>query len=288
MLYLVLATLLIAFVGCDNTAPPEMDDASIHKVEAQPKLTVALFGDNVRVAVAKELMSDESLHIVAPSKDSPSSDIAKVAYGSDIVFLVTDATQGPLPVHREHVLMLRQLGFNSIALFFANTKELAGMADSVELLELEELEVREILNLYGLPGDTAPCFHDTKLPGTRPGPSLALGIPSTLDWLKQQTPNAKPSVPKSSSKTIDSEVYLMAQLESAHSRTFSSGDRIRIFINGQLYDGTVAAGAQLSIGSSSSAPLHFENPVPAKPGDRFIVFHKQHVIGAGAVTKLAK
>jgi len=287
MRYAVLASLSLAFiVGCENASPKPSADAPSQRAAApnHPKLSIALLGDNIRVHVAEDLTSDNSLDVVAPANDADAIGIAAAALKADFVFLVTDATQGPLPVHREHSMILRQLGITSIGLLFANTKQLAGMSDAVELLELEELEVREVLNTYDLPGDHVTCFHDTKLPAIDKAQQLVLGIAATRTWLNSQTPRSRPALPSTASNNLTSDIYLMTKQESAHSKSLENDDSVAVFINGNVGAATVVANSQLVLGSSSPASLLFDDPVACAVGDRFLVIVDGHAIGAGAVT----
>lgn len=277
MRYAILTSLWLTFVvGCDRTT--EAPSA------VSPKLSIAFLGDDIRVHVAERFASDSALKLVVPPKHSDAAVFAEAAFNADFVFLVTDATQGPLPIHREHAMILRQLGITSIGLMFANTDQLAGMADAAELLELEELEVRELLNTYDLPGDDLTCFHDTKLPAIESAEPLILGVQATQEWLKRQEPRSRVTPPSTTTKTLESDIYMMSQQESAHAKELGNGDSVHIFINGRLRTCTVESKSQLPLASSSSAELHFDDSIGCAVGDRFLVITSGHAIGAGVVT----
>jgi elongation factor Tu len=70
----------------------------------------------------------------------------------DGAILVVAATDGPMPQTREHVLLARQVGVPYIVVALNK----ADMVEDEELLELVEIEVRDLLNSYEFPGDTAP------------------------------------------------------------------------------------------------------------------------------------
>ncbi len=286
MRYAVFASLSLAIAGCDNSSLTPSTDAPAQRSPAltHPKLSVALLGDKIRVDVAKDLASNNALNVIAPPNHADATTIAATAFKADFVLLVTDATQGPLPVHREHSMILRQLGITSIGLLFANTKQLAGMSDAVELLELEELEVREVLSTYDLPGDHVTCFHDTTLPAIAEAQQLVLGLPATRTWLNRQEPRLRPAVTQTTSDHLTSDIYLMAKQESAHAKSLANDDQVAVFINGNARKATVAADSQLVLGSSSPADLLFDGPVACAVGDRFLVIVGGHAIGAGAVT----
>ena len=77
----------------------------------------------------------------------------------DGAILVVAATDGPMPQTREHVLLARQVGVPYIVVALNK----ADMVDDPELLELVELEVRDLLNEYEYPGDTAPVVQVSAL-----------------------------------------------------------------------------------------------------------------------------
>ena len=77
----------------------------------------------------------------------------------DGAILVVAATDGPMPQTREHVLLARQVGVPYIVVAFNK----ADMVEDEELLELVEIEVRDLLNAYEFPGDTAPVVRVSAL-----------------------------------------------------------------------------------------------------------------------------
>ncbi len=88
--------------------------------------------------------------------------------------LVVSAADGPMPQTREHILLAKQVGVPKLVIFL-NKKD---MVDDDELLELVELEVRELLSIYGFPGDDIPIVAGSALkaleamvanPTTKPG-----------------------------------------------------------------------------------------------------------------------
>src|SRR5262249_22571129 len=73
----------------------------------------------------------------------------------DGAILVVAATEGPMPQTREHVLLARLVGVPYIVVALNK----CDAVDNPELLDLVELEVRELLNIYGFPGDNAPVIR---------------------------------------------------------------------------------------------------------------------------------
>jgi elongation factor Tu len=73
----------------------------------------------------------------------------------DGAVLVVDASEGPMPQTKEHVLLARQVGVPAI-LVYLNKVDLV---DDPELLDLVELELRDLLNKYEFPGEKTPIIR---------------------------------------------------------------------------------------------------------------------------------
>jgi elongation factor Tu len=73
----------------------------------------------------------------------------------DGAILVVSAMDGPMPQTREHILLARQVNVPRIVVFLNK----CDMVDDAELLDLVELEVRELLSVYGFPGDETPVVR---------------------------------------------------------------------------------------------------------------------------------
>ena len=65
---------------------------------------------------------------------------------------MVDASSGPMPQTKEHVLLAKQVGVPSIVVALNKSD----LVDDDELLDLVEMEVRELLNKYDFPGDDTP------------------------------------------------------------------------------------------------------------------------------------
>jgi elongation factor Tu len=60
-----------------------------------------------------------------------------------------------MPQTKEHVLLARQVGVPYIVVALNKSD----MVDDEEILELVEVEVRDLLNQYEFPGDSAPVIR---------------------------------------------------------------------------------------------------------------------------------
>jgi elongation factor Tu len=99
----------------------------------------------------------------------------------DGAVLVVSAADGPMPQTREHILLARQVGVPYIVVFLNK----CDLVDDPELLDLVELEVRDLLNKYEFPGDTAPVIRGSAteaMSGTgKYGPQAILDLIDALD-----------------------------------------------------------------------------------------------------------
>ena len=98
----------------------------------------------------------------------------------DGAILVVSAADGPMPQTREHVLLARQVGVPSIAVFLNKVDQV----DDDELLDLVEMEVRELLNEYDFPGDDVPVVKGSALAaleGKEDGVKAVLELMESVD-----------------------------------------------------------------------------------------------------------
>ena len=94
-------------------------------------------------------------HVDAPGHADYIKNMITGAAQMDGAILVVAATDGPMPQTKEHVLLARQVGVPYIVVALNKSD----MVDDSEILELVEVEVRDLLNQYEFPGDTAPVVQ---------------------------------------------------------------------------------------------------------------------------------
>jgi elongation factor Tu len=112
----------------------------------------------------------------------------------DGVILVVSAADGPMPQTREHVLLAKQLGVQSIVVFLNKVD----MVDDIELLDLVEMEVRELLCRYDFPGYEVPIIRGSALRalGKPDNPETTNCIQELLDAIDSFIPIPIPNVDK--------------------------------------------------------------------------------------------
>ncbi len=77
----------------------------------------------------------------------------------DGAILVVGGDDGAMPQTREHILLAKQVGVNSIVVFVNK----ADMVAEPEVLELVEMEIRELLDSNGFDGGNTPVIIGSAL-----------------------------------------------------------------------------------------------------------------------------
>ena len=98
-------------------------------------------------------------HVDCPGHADYVKNMITGAAQMDGAILVLNASDGPMPQTREHILLARQVGVPKIIVFMNKVD----MVDDPELLDLVEMEVRELLDKYEFPGDDIPVIRGSAL-----------------------------------------------------------------------------------------------------------------------------
>ncbi len=98
-------------------------------------------------------------HVDCPGHADYVKNMVTGAAQMDGAILVVDASDGPMPQTREHILLARQVGVPYIVVFMNKVD----LVDDEELLELVEMEIRELLEAYEFPGDEIPIVKGSAL-----------------------------------------------------------------------------------------------------------------------------
>ena len=94
-------------------------------------------------------------HIDCPGHADFIKNMITGAAQMDGAILVVDASEGPMPQTKEHVLLARQVGVPAIVVYLNKVD----LVDDKELLELVEMEVRDLLTKYEFPGEKTPVIR---------------------------------------------------------------------------------------------------------------------------------
>jgi elongation factor Tu len=98
-------------------------------------------------------------HVDCPGHADYVKNMITGAAQMDGAILVCSAADGPMPQTREHILLAKQVGVPAIVVFLNKID----MVDDPELVELVEIEIRDLLNLYGFPGDDIEIIQGSAL-----------------------------------------------------------------------------------------------------------------------------
>ena len=134
----------------------------------------------VTIAVSHvEYQSDKRhyAHVDCPGHADYVKNMITGAAQMDGAILVVDASEGPMPQTREHILLARQVGVPAIVVFLNKVD----LVDDKELLDLVDMEVRDLLTKYQFPGDKTPIIRGSAKKALAHDPEGSKGIQELLD-----------------------------------------------------------------------------------------------------------
>ncbi|MSU19830.1 MAG: elongation factor Tu [Pedosphaera sp.] len=123
-------------------------------------------------------------HIDCPGHADYVKNMITGAAQMDGAILVVSAADGPMPQTREHILLARQVGVPAIVVFLNKVD----LVDDPELLDLVEMEIRDLLNKYQFPGDTAPVVRGSATKALAAEPEGEKAIQALLDAVDKNIP----------------------------------------------------------------------------------------------------
>jgi len=98
-------------------------------------------------------------HIDCPGHQDYVKNMITGAAQMDGAILVVDASEGPMPQTREHIILAKQVNVPALIVFLNKID----LMDDEELLELVELEVKELLEHYGFSTSEMPIIRGSAL-----------------------------------------------------------------------------------------------------------------------------
>jgi elongation factor Tu len=134
----------------------------------------------VTIAVSHvEYQSDKRhyAHVDCPGHADYVKNMITGAAQMDGAILVVDASEGPMPQTREHILLARQVGVPAIVVYLNKVD----LVDDKELLDLVEMEVRDLLSKYQFPGDKTPIIRGSAKKALAHDPEGSKSIQELLD-----------------------------------------------------------------------------------------------------------
>ncbi|MCY4672228.1 MAG: elongation factor Tu, partial [Bacteroidetes bacterium] len=123
-------------------------------------------------------------HVDCPGHADYVKNMVTGAAQMDGAILVVDASDGPMPQTREHILLARQVGVPYIVVFMNKVD----LVDDEELLELVEMEIRELLDAYEFPGDDIPVVQGSALGALNGESEWEAGVLSLMQAVDDYVP----------------------------------------------------------------------------------------------------
>jgi len=123
-------------------------------------------------------------HVDCPGHADYIKNMITGAAQMDGAILVVDASEGPMPQTREHILLARQVGVPAIVVYLNKID----LVDDPDLLELVEMEVRDLLNKYGFPGEKTPIVRGSAKLALSGDPKGAESIQQLLNAIDEFIP----------------------------------------------------------------------------------------------------
>jgi elongation factor Tu len=124
-------------------------------------------------------------HVDCPGHADYIKNMITGAAQMDGAILVVSALDSVMPQTREHVLLARQVGLQHIVVALNK----CDAVEDAEMLDLVEMEVRELLNKYKFPGDTAKVVKVAAFPALNGDEKWEKSIGELIDALDSQIPD---------------------------------------------------------------------------------------------------
>lgn len=141
----------------------------------------------VTIAVSHtEYQSDKRhyAHIDCPGHADFIKNMITGAAQMDGAILVVDASEGPMPQTREHILLAYQVGVPAMVVFLNKVD----LVDDPELLDLVEMELRDLLTKYKFPGEQIPIVRGSAKKALAGEPEAEQSIQNLLDAVDSYIP----------------------------------------------------------------------------------------------------
>ena len=123
-------------------------------------------------------------HIDCPGHADFIKNMITGAAQMDGAILVVDASEGPMPQTKEHVLLARQVGVPAIVVYLNKVD----LVDDPELLELVEMEVRDLLTKYEFPGEKTPVVRGSSKKALAGDPEAEKSIQALMEAIDSFIP----------------------------------------------------------------------------------------------------
>ncbi|KAJ3354938.1 translation elongation factor Tu [Entophlyctis luteolus] len=132
-----------------------VDYSAIDKAPEEKARGITINSTHVEYETAKRHYA----HVDCPGHADYIKNMITGAAQMDGAIIVVSATDGQMPQTKEHLLLARQVGIESIVVFVNKVDAV----DDKEMLELVEMEMRDLLTEYGFHGDKVPIIMGSAL-----------------------------------------------------------------------------------------------------------------------------
>ncbi len=184
-------TLTAAITKVLHDRNPSVGFRSFDSIDAAPEEKAR--GITIQIAhVEYETDKRHYAHVDMPGHADYIKNMITGAAQVDGAILVVDATDGPMPQTREHVLLARQVGVPAIVVALNKVD----LVDDEELLELVEVEVRDLLNEYEFPGDDTPVVRVSALKALEGDKEAEEGVLKLMEAVDDYIPEPKREIDK--------------------------------------------------------------------------------------------
>ncbi|MCC8416756.1 MAG: elongation factor Tu [Rickettsia endosymbiont of Gnoriste bilineata] len=167
-------------------------------------------------------------HVDCPGHADYVKNMITGASQTDGAILVVSACDGPMPQTREHIVLAKQVGVPTMVVFLNKVD----MVDDPELVDLVEMEVRELLSMYGFPGDEIPVIRGSALQALEGKPEGEAAIRELMNAIDEYIPQPK----------RDTDKPLLMPIEDV----FSIAGRGTV-ITGRIEKGVIKVGEEVEI-----------------------------------------
>src|SRR6202521_32068 len=299
-----------------NTAIRSFDSIDNAPEERQRGITINT------AHVEYETANRHYAHVDCPGHADYIKNMITGAAQMDGAILVVEATDGPMPQTREHVLLARQVGVPYIVVALNK----CDAVDDPELLDLVELEVRELLKAYQFPGDDLPVVRLSALGALNGEAKWEKALDELMEAVDKNVPQPARELDKPFLMPIEdifsisgrgtvvtgriergmvlakggsitphtkfkAEVYILTKEEGGRHTPFFKGYRPQFYLRTTDVTGIaeLPAGTEMVMpGDNVSLVIELITPVAMEKGLRFAIREGGHTVGAGTISEIVQ
>jgi hypothetical protein len=287
---MIAVVLLSVILGCGAHAGPKVTLIGDYHGSAIMQEVAGAEASEIRrtgeVNVLESVSAGVTLRsLVATAGVTAMADLLQL---TDIALIVMDATVGPTPLMREHVLIARQARVPMLAILVTNVAQVYASApeESAELIAIEIQEVRDLLTTYDLDGGAVGAYYDASVPSPVTGVE-AFGNRESLRSLARFAPRRVRAAHAEKARDIWGAVYLLTELESPGAAvSLTPRDTLVVWSEGTQSKASLNSLSEYHPGDFREMRLTLESGVRGTLGSRILLVSGERVVGLGAITQI--